>query len=100
MLYSLAKLSALIPSSALSAKAVEKIKTGQFIEFKELLADNIALLQHLQEMGPTNMVYKLKLKAKEYKGTTVLGILFSILHGSKSGPQITKKPGIWLHMPR
>ncbi len=34
-------------------KVVEKIKAGQFIKFKELLTDNIALLQRLQEFGPT-----------------------------------------------
>ena len=33
------------------AKAVEKIRAGVFIDFKELLTDNIALLQRLQDVG-------------------------------------------------
>ena len=33
------------------AKAVERIKQGKFIDFKEFLNDNILLLQKLQELG-------------------------------------------------
>ena len=46
----------LILSSSLPpvpAKLVEKIQLGQFVDFKELLIDNITLLQRLQELGPT-----------------------------------------------
>ena len=34
------------------AKVVEKIAKGQFVDFKELLPDNVALLAQLKEMGP------------------------------------------------
>lgn len=35
------------------AKVVKEVQAGQFIEFKELLVDNIAFLQWLQELRPS-----------------------------------------------
>ena len=52
----------LILSSALPpvpARAADKIWAGQFIEFKELLSDNVALLQRLQDMGVANQPHSL-----------------------------------------
>uniref|UniRef100_A0A1X7SLT9 Cleavage and polyadenylation specificity factor subunit 4 n=1 Tax=Amphimedon queenslandica TaxID=400682 RepID=A0A1X7SLT9_AMPQE len=46
---SLALASALPP---IPGKAVDKISKGIFIEFKELLADNVALASQLRELGP------------------------------------------------
>lgn len=30
---------------------MDKVSAGQYVDFKELLADNIALLRRLQEVG-------------------------------------------------
>ena len=46
--------SSLVLASALPpipGKVVEKILKGQFIDFKELLMDNVALMTQLQELG-------------------------------------------------
>ena len=51
-------------------KAVEKILKGQFIDFKELLMDSVALMTQLQELGvgaggwstvvmPVNLIFKI-----------------------------------------
>ena len=34
------------------AQLVERIRSGQFVEMKDLLTDNISLLQHLEQMQP------------------------------------------------
>ena len=40
--------SALLP---IPGRAVEKISKGQFIDFKELLSDKVALVSQLRELG-------------------------------------------------
>ena len=34
------------------AKLVERVRSGSFIDFKEFLADNVLLVQRIQELGP------------------------------------------------
>ena len=57
----------LILSSSLPpvpAKLVEKIQRGQFVDFKELLVDNVTLLQRLGELGPSQMSHPLIVNSK------------------------------------
>ena len=59
--------SPILLSSALPpipAKVAEKIKAGQFIDFKELLVDNIALLQRLSELGMTQAGHSLMVSSR------------------------------------
>ena len=39
------------------AKAMEKIRSGAFLDFRELLVDNIALSERLQELGQAASLY-------------------------------------------
>ena len=51
--------SPLIISPALSpipAKVVDKVSRGAFVDFKEFLADNVLLLQRLQDLGQVGAI--------------------------------------------
>lgn len=47
--------------SPIPAKALDKIYTGSYLDLKELLPDNAALLQHLQELGQVQQGSSVKL---------------------------------------